>query len=265
MKRFLLFAICAQLVCVATALSWGRKGHEITAEIATRHLKPKAKKAIAEILDDKTLVFNSVVMDDIRSLPEYQHTSTWHYVNVDSGEKYEPMPMEEGGDVYGAVELAIEKLKDYRNLDDSTKTFYLNALIHFVADMHCPMHAGRKSDMGGNKVEIKWLDRDINLHKLWDADIIESTKSWSYTEWADNIDTKKEKEMFEKYCQTTPREWMDETVEISAQIYDNLNEDGDYSTYEKVNKYVADNEEILTEQLIKAGYRLAYILNEIFK
>ena len=61
-------------------------------------------------------------------------------------------------------------------------------LIHLIGDMHCPMHAGRKQDRGGNGTTVKFFGKKSNLHSVWDSDLLESTHRWSYTEWQKQID-----------------------------------------------------------------------------
>ena len=61
-------------------------------------------------------------------------------------------------------------------------------LIHLVGDMHCPMHTGRLSDIGGNQRPVLMFGRKTNLHSAWDSAILEAGHKWSYTEWQEQID-----------------------------------------------------------------------------
>lgn len=259
LKKILVLLLLVQIIFSTTSFGWGSKGHDIIAEIATRHLTPKAKKEVDKILNGKSMVYYSSWMDQIRSIPQYKHTSPYHYVNVDEGEEYTPTEIEDGGDVYTAIMESIAILANKEITCDSTLNFHLKALIHFVGDMHCPMHAGRKSDLGGNKFSIKWFGKATRLHSLWDSGLIESSKTWSYSEWADNIDFGSSKANFNKYCTTTPLEWMEETVEVASEVYKGVEVGGNYS-YD----YINDNYELLEEQLRRAGYRLAFLLNSIY-
>ena len=49
--------------------------------------------------------------------------------------------------------------------------------------MHCPMHLGHLSDLGGNRVPVTVFGRSSNLHAVWDTTLPESAHKWSYTEW----------------------------------------------------------------------------------
>ena len=71
-------------------------------------------------------------------------------------------------------------------------------LVHLVGDLHCPMHAGHKSDLGGNTVSVLYFDTPTKLHTIWDTQLVESAHKWSYTEWQRQIDRvtrKQEKEL----------------------------------------------------------------------
>ncbi len=257
-SKTILLTLLAFLTIVPSAFAWGGKGHDIVAEIASRHVDRKAKKEIERLLDGRSMVFYSTWMDNIRGEEQYKHTSPWHYVNVDEGEEYTQVTTDPKGDVCSAVVLCIDELKNKEN-NDSVKAFYLKALIHFVGDMHCPMHAGHRDDLGGNRFAIKWFGTPTSLHSLWDSKLIESVRPWSYVEWADNIDYKSAKQTMKQYSTGTPLRWMQESVEAADLVYSGTERDQNYS-YDYMTKYFPT----LEQQLLKGGYRLAYLLNEIF-
>lgn len=96
-----------KLACLGTGLlaatvngySWGQKGHDVTCAIAQKHLTKKAKKQISEILDGKSIVYWANWMDNASHTPEFRHTSTWHYKNIDADETFENAALNEHGDV----------------------------------------------------------------------------------------------------------------------------------------------------------------------
>lgn len=251
--------IVLMLLSVQSAFGWGQKGHDIIANLADRHLTTKARKAVNNALENRSMVYYASWMDNIRNMPEYEMTKTWHYGNVDEGETYESMKKEPKGDVLTALNMVVETLKDHKNISDSVETLYVRFIIHLVGDMHCPMHAGRLSDRGGNSFTIRWFGKTTNLHSVWDTAFIESSRKWSYTEWADNIDYVS-KYTRQNLSEGTPYEWFMETVAIAKQLYAGVEEGGNYSW-----DYMFDNFHILESQLRNAGYRLASLLNEIYK
>jgi hypothetical protein len=152
----------------------------------------------------------------------------------------------------------MEKLKS-QTVCDSVRTMYLKFLIHLVGDLHCPMHAGRSTDRGGNLHLVNWFGRETNLHSLWDSHFMESARRWSYTEWADNLMAGVTQEQIAEMKQGTPTEWFGETVKKADYVY-NVTPKGVIRGYHYIYHYT----HILETQLTLAGYRLAYILNTIF-
>ena len=248
-----------------TAFAWGPKGHDVVAAIAEQNLTKKAKKALDEILDGKSIVYFSSWMDNIQNSPNwkggYDKTKTWHYANVDQGYTYQTMTKNEKGDVVTALtELTRELTENEANLTDSIKADYVKMIVHMVGDLHCPMHAGRLSDRGGNSVKVKWFGQNSSLHSLWDSKMIDSARKWSYTEWVNHLDRKDAK--FKKsIVQGTYEDWFNKTVKNAAEIYDYVERhEGQTLSYQ----FVYDFSPMLEESLILGGYRLAYVLNTIF-
>ena len=263
MKKFVLTALLlASLLRVDMLFAWGGKGHDVVAYIAEQHLTPRARKAVSEILDGKSMVYYASWMDNIQNSPDweggYDKTKTWHYINVDAGKTLATMEREPKGDVLTATEASIAALRS-GNLSDSLKADHLKMLIHMIGDMHCPMHAGRLSDLGGNQVLVKWFGRDVKLHAVWDDLIVESVRKWSYSEWQREIDNVSKEER-EAMAAGTPLDWMNETVEICKKVYEDAPAGSELSW-----DYQNENFPLLEMQLRKAGYRLARLLNEIYK
>lgn len=268
MKKILVAAMSAfMLMSSVSAFGWGQKGHDVVAAIAEQHLTKKARKAIDQILDGKSIVYYSSWMDNIQNSPYwengYNKTKTWHYANVDKGETYQTMAKNESGDVITGLEFLTKELtENYDNLADSTRADYVKMIVHMVGDMHCPMHAGRLSDRGGNGTKVKWFGQNTSLHSIWDSKIIESARKWSYSEWVDQLD-RTDKKFRNSVMRGTYEEWFKETVEGAASIYEYV------ESMEKENpnlsyQFVYDFSPLLEDRLLVGGYRLAYVLNTIF-
>ena len=261
--------ICA---CVLLALStlttyaWGPMGHDVVAAIAEQNLTRKAKKNIEKLLDGHSIVFYSSWMDNIQNSPSwkggYDKTKTWHYANVDKGLTYQTMQKNENGDVVSALtELTKQLTENYDNLTDSIRVDYVKMIVHMVGDLHCPMHAGRLSDRGGNGTKVKWFGQKTNLHSVFDSKMIESSRKWGYQEWVEQLDRKDRK--FKKAAvQGSYEDWFMKTVSNAAEIYDYVErqeEDEPNLSYQ----FVYDFSPMLEESLTLGGYRLAYVLNTI--
>ena len=268
MKRFLIpFLSIALLFDFTYASAWGPIGHDVVASIAEQNLTPKAKRKISKILDGKSIVYYSSWMDNIQNSPAweggYDKTKTWHYANVDKGHTYQTMEKNAAGDVVVALEMLTKELtENYDALTDSIRADYVKMIVHMVGDLHCPMHAGRLSDRGGNGVKVKWFGQNTSLHSVWDSKIVESARKWHYTEWTEQLDRKSRK--FKKeVMKGSYEEWFTWTVKNAASIYEyveNLGQENPNLSYQ----FVYDFSPLLDESLLLGGYRLAYVLNTIF-
>jgi len=240
------------------AFGWGGKGHIIIAKIAENHLKGKAKKEVRKLLDGYSMVYYATWMDDIRNNPAYSYTTTWHYANVDEGKTYDTMKREPKGDVITATLLSIDSVRN-KNLTDSIRSIHLKFLIHLIGDMHCPMHAGRATDRGGNDFSILWKKAKTNLHSLWDGTIIDAARDWSSIEWAFYIDRSLNKKQKKAIVSGNPLDWFDETVVLASEVYKNTPENKEVDQ-----NYTKRFTPVIEEQFLRAGYRLAETLNLIF-
>jgi hypothetical protein len=162
------------LSVVYPAFGWWAEGHQIVAAIAAQRLNPKAKAAVAAILPPgQTLESIAPWADEIRK--ERKETGSWHYIDIPTGaargdwSKYCP---EEG-----CVATAIPKME--KILQDATasreqRDEALRFLVHFIGDMHQPLHAGERQDHGGNLVKVSFEGQPLNLHAAWDGKLLEA-------------------------------------------------------------------------------------------
>ena len=266
-KLILTLAALVTFVGSQTLFAWGQKGHDVVAAIAEQNLTKKARKALDEILDGKSIVYYSSWLDNIQNSPYYKNgyhlTKTWHYANVDKGLTYQTMEKNEKGDVVAALNMLTKELtENSANLTDSMRVDYVKMIVHLVGDLHCPMHAGRLTDRGGNSVKIKFFGQNTSLHSLWDSKLIESARKWSYSEWADQLD-RKDKKFKKSIVQGTYEDWFNATVENASEIYDYVERTPEKSRNFSY-QYVYDFSPMLEESLLLGGYRLAHVLNTIF-
>ncbi|MGB3345117.1 MAG: S1/P1 nuclease [Aequorivita sp.] len=235
---------------------WGKTGHRVVGEVAEKYLDRRAKKAVSELLDGHSLAFVSNYGDDIKSERKYDSFGPWHYVNFPFGKRYETYPKSERGDIIQGINTSIAILKD-NNSSREDKVFYLKMLIHFIGDIHQPLHVGMEEDKGGNDFQVRWFKDGTNLHRLWDSQMIDFYQM-SYTELAANANVLSEAEIA-AFQSGTVLDWMDESRALCEDIYKNT-EIGEKLGYEYMYKYMNP----LRDQLQKGGIRLARLLNEIF-
>lgn len=255
MKHFIITV--AMLGASIAAFGWGQKGHDTVAFIAENHLTETTRAAVDSILDGKSPVYWANWLDNASHTPEYAYTKTWHYKNVDADRTYDDMPANPAGDAVTAVKQQIEKLSD----PATTKTdaaLALKILIHVTGDMHQPMHMGHATDLGGNRVKLKYFNRDKNLHGIWDTDLLESAHRWSYTEWQQQLDRLNDVDEA-LTVQGSVDDWARETMEITRRCYDFF-QPGINVSYNQIAYWAPTIE----QQLLRGGLRLAHLLNTIY-
>ena len=266
--RILILPLIASIAFCASA--WSQKGHDVAAAIAERHLTPATKAAVDSILDGRSLVYWANWLDNASHTADYAYTKTWHYRNVDADKTYDTMPQNPNGDVVSGIRYAIKVLSDKKQTH-SKRALAMKILVHLLGDMHQPMHMGHLSDLGGNRIKVKYFGRDTNLHSVWDGSLVESAHKWSYTEWADQIDRVPGASTTSSAATgpLTPGEltlisgnvddWACRGVENATSVY-NATPEGSSLSYNEVAAWSP----LIEESLLLGGRRLAHILNSIF-
>lgn len=235
--------------------AWGQIGHRIVGEIAYRNLTPKARAAVDKLLYPITLADSATWPDEIRSDPNWKHASPWHYVSIAPGGQYLTTPRYAGGDVIEAMCRMEDKLRDPK-LDPKLKAEALKFLTHFVGDLHQPLHVGRFDDRGGNNFHVKWFDKAMNLHALWDEAMVEFEK-YTYSEYSDllNLRSEGEKKEIQK---GTYLDWANESLGLRDQLYPPTADAALGYAYHYQHKT------LLRRRLLEGGLRLAMIINNVF-
>ncbi|HUC83060.1 MAG TPA: S1/P1 nuclease [Flavisolibacter sp.] len=256
------FLIALFLCLPFCSLAWGVLGHRIVGQIADSYLTAKAKAEIKKILGNESVAMSSNWADFIKSDTSYRYLNSWHYVNLDKGMNEEQLHQflhaDTATDVYTKMKFLVAELKK-KNQSLDKKQMYLRLLIHFVGDIHQPMHTARKEDLGGNRVRVSWFNTPTNLHAVWDESLV-NFQQLSYTEYAQaiNFTTLKQRKAWQKQPMS---DWVIESYKIAETLYADIKEDNQRLGYEYNFKYVAT----VNDQLLKGGVRLAGVLNDIFK
>lgn len=238
------------------AVFWGKNGHRATGKIAEKHLTRKTKKCIDKLLKGQSLAFVSTFADEIKSDRKFNKYYSWHYINMGLDQTYQEAKKNPKGDLVTGIETCISILKD-KNSSEVDKAFHLKMLVHFVGDLHQPMHIGRKEDKGGNTIQLQWFGRGTNLHRVWDENMIDDWEM-SYLELADNADdlSKAQIKLIEKGSIV---DWVNEVHILTKEVYGSAKV-GENLRY----RYSYNHFGTVRTQLQKGGIRLAKVLNDIF-
>ncbi len=269
MKHFLMMAIFALSSLVTSqAWSWGALAHKASAKVAWNFLDQQSKDKITEILDGGTIADAAVWPDAIRANPEWKFTIWYHFEKapdnftyLDNLKRQDDRTRKLGG-LLEALYVAEETLKDSK----ATKIDKANALkfvVHFVGDIHQPLHTGRIEDNGGNKIPIKWLGFDTNLHSIWDSQMIYlAYKNQFYDLSADQSqiyanalltkfkDFKPTPDLFVRYD-----DWMHESMIPRADAYKYKDE----SEQDYTNRFI----DIVDKRVYLAGLRIAFMMKRL--
>lgn len=245
---FLAFSFIYQ----ANSYAWGPRGHKIVAQIAKKYLEPAVLDSVEKYLDDISMEKASYWMDEVVMNSSYDFMTPWHIVVIEADKTYVKT---KDPDIVNVLENVI---KTIQNKKTSSKEMYLSlkVLIHLVGDIHQPLHCGFDKDKGGEKVKLRFFFKTTNLHQVWDAEVLEYQGITA--EDCLRISSNFTKRDINTYKKTDVLKWMEESRALLSYAYDfKGNKLGD--------EYVDKVSPIIKMQLIKAGIRLAEILNQTFK
>src|SRR5690606_14743122 len=164
------------------AQAWGPLGHRLVARLAQAQLASPARAEVERLLATESLQSLADVAtwaDDLRgSDPGLgRRSARWHYVNLgELGCRYDRNAACPGGNcVVEAIDAQAAILGD-RGRSDAERLQALKFVVHFVGDVHQPMHAGYARDRGGNTVQLQLHGRGTNLHAVWDTPLLRSAR-----------------------------------------------------------------------------------------
>jgi nuclease S1 len=258
-------ALLIALQSATPAWAWGRLGHRVISRLAKQHMTEKARDAIAELLEpNETIADASTWTDEHRR--ELPKTAPWHYVDVPLDEPKYDAKWSADDPKHGCV---VDKINEFRmTLKDTSKSvedrrFALRFLIHCVEDM--PMHVGDNKDRGGNDTQIRFFDRGMNMHSLWDSGMIERV-SREEDYWVKELTVLPSSQTPDTTATGTVEDWATESLLAAREAY------VDPATGQRVKSgdklgldYLNKNLPVVKERMYLAGIRLAKVLNECFE
>ncbi len=278
-SSFAMISVIAMVTLTQPACAWWSTGHMVVAEIAYRRLSPTAKTEAERLLKidslpaSSTFQTASVWADDLKRLDVHLYDS-WHYIDLPFS--IDNTPLEQPGksdNVEWAIKNCISILRS-KKAPDSEKASMLKFLIHFVGDVHMPLHTtGRfskenpKGDQGGNKFRLVGNYR--NLHAYWDSgagmyeDIVRPLNGEGTSKLKKLADEAEAANPFATATGLTVMsiaDWVKEGFDLSKSFVYTAKENEEPNAAYKDGAQKASKEKVAL-----AGYRLAAILNDIFK
>lgn len=286
------------LLAGAPAWSWGTAGHRIVAIIAEQRLSPQVREKIRVLLMDGkySMVDISDCADRLRgsdrARPEDQlcrsmagdvpaGNATWHYIQI-------PVPTQattleafcrNGDCVTAKIASFSETLRTSK--DAGRRRQALLFLVHLLGDIHQPLHTvDRGCDHGGNSERVSFSPdgqhSKENLHQVWDTSELDLLMAgYSVTDertFAGALIASISPVDADKWSRATPEEMTWESYKIAitdvypAVPYQNFcgNRESTPIKTDLSTPYEEDGTKVVQLQLMKAGIRLAAILESVF-
>ena len=255
--------LLAMLGLVATAApparAWGDLGHEVVAELAARELGPQARAMVEDLLGDRAsqaMRENASWADRIRALEGLGMTAPFHYLNFPRGEcRYVARRDCPGGRcIVGALERFSGQLRD--SSDREQRIEALKWVLHLVADIHQPLHAGFGDDRGGNDVQLRFEGEGTNLHALIDSGLLRQRRLGAL-DYADALQAEHPAPPAEatRWDPDAPVRWAEQSCQLVA---------GLYPPGQRIDRAYAERERPLLEaRLVLSAHRLARLLDAL--
>lgn len=271
----------------APARAWGDEGHEIIATVADALLTPSVRRKVHAILgaDEDPLSDHDIAAEatwadhqrDANADGARSRTRQWHFVDtelanssLDAGCFGHPrlapgLPATEGPahaclvdkiDQFGA-ELASPATTPEERL------LALKYLLHFVGDLHQPLHASDDDDRGGNDKHVSASGfRAGNLHHYWDTEFVQALGADPQGVAADLLSHLSRADV-RRWSAGTPTDWARDTFQLArAHAYGLLPPPNARGTYRLGADYIDTAIADCRQQLTIAGVRLAALLNQ---
>ncbi len=259
--------LCASVLGPTRAWAWGREGHRIVALIAADRLTPAARAQVADLLGPDVpgaMEAVSTWADEIRD--ERPETERWHFVDIEiSTAGYDAARDCPGGNCVVAQIRKDERLVAEARLPSPARAEALRFLIHFVGDIHQPLHCADHHDRGGNEVRVMLGGEETNLHAVWDTAVVTALGDDPAAVSA-RLEARITPRQARAWSRGGPADWANESFAIAKRaIYGPLldaEEEG--KAIQLPDDYAVRERPLAAEQLEKAGVRLAMVLNMAF-
>lgn len=262
--------------------AWGPVGHSLVARLAQSDLTSTTKQWLNHYIpwglsNDLSRIASwpdSIIYPDSNPFDskKWQWSRELHFINIPPWNcRYLPSrDCINDRCIEGALKNYSQRLIDPQ-LDYIQQQQALFFLVHFLGDIHQPLHSGFKNDFGGNAVKGYFLNGTnlTNLHSIWDVEIIgtridryfQSNVNLYYDYLKNLMNTLVINETYNDY-----QSWITEDIGyVCGQIYldDNLNRLNVSVNFTLGENYFLRNWPVVDQRLAQGGRRLANLLNHL--
>jgi hypothetical protein len=256
MRKFVVVAVIAGCL---PSFAWGPEGHSLVARIAHAQLTLAARARVDEILGPNTTMSSIASWaDEVRR--SRADTAPWHYIDIPIDQPHLDMARDcpKGDCVIGKIEDFRKALNDPAITPDQRRED-LMFLIHFIGDMHQPLHCSDNKDKGGNDVKVEFFGKPTNLHSVWDSGLLGRMGSQDrlfgrlLTESVGHA---------KKWSKGTVEDWAEEAHKAAQKVvYGRLPKVAAGTPVPIGAPYEKKADPLIRAQIEKAGARLAAVLN----
>jgi nuclease S1 len=235
---------------------WYDSGHRLIARIAEARLTPHTADAVRSILAGQSLASASTWADEIKN--QRPQTKPAHFVNIPlDASSYDPAASQcgTGRCIIPEIEKDRRALKDPASTDIE-RAEALRFLIHLIGDLHQPLHVADHGDHGGNDRTVVLGGQSYNLHAVWDGELIK-TRRLTEDAYYQRLKGEMDSLNLSAFEQGTVVDWAMEGHEIAKHHAYHIPQGSQLGA-----GYVQENLPLIELAFIKAGVRLAKILNE---
>jgi hypothetical protein len=208
----------------------------------------------------------------------HRETAAWHFVDIEIDQPdlmgacygFPGSPPGQWASQGPAQDCLVNKIDEFaaelknRSTPPAERILALKFLIHFVGDLHQPLHAADHHDRGGNCISLSPpQDAQHNLHAYWDVSVVNALGQ-SAAQIAEQLDARLSAADIKEWTQGTPQSWAMDTFEIGRRDAYALAstptcQSGGSVALSPVYQRQAEKDAVT--QLLKASVRLAAVLN----
>ena len=279
-----------------SASAWGDAGHAIVALVAEHHLRPAVREQVRALLaaDPSGLAPTDIAhqaswadrfrdSDRNTTRTRYEQTRQWHFVNIELSAPdlaaacfgHAPLPAGTPASrgpardcVVGKIDQFIAELANPATSPDERR-LALQFLLHFVGDLHQPLHAANDRDAGGNGKLVRLTDAagkpPRKLHAFWDADLVAALGT-DPQRVAHRLIGRIKPAQATRWGRGDTRAWALESFGVAQRVaYGALPPPAADGVHALPPAYLHRGREAVAQQLSRAGVRLAEVLNRTFR
>lgn len=270
MKKIIALALVS-IAASAQLFAWGPKGHAVVGDIASSRLTPQARQNLRALLGDATLASIASWADEVRK--QHDEAYNWHFVDIPKdasgfseerdcflqNDKHKDAQTDHHNCVVDRIEIFAKILGD-PTVAKEQRVEALKWLVHFVGDLHQPLHA-IDTARGGNDIKLPVFgspqcgDWPCNLHWTWDTLLIEHT-ALTEEQYVARVEARIIADHLEAQAGGNAVDWANESHAIARKLVDPPPAQVDEA-------YFQANIGTVDKGLALGGLRLAKLLNDV--